>query len=76
MTAFDRSPCGTACACGSIFGEKAGERHHLDDPEPRDEAVLAIDGGDEPGMIVIALQAFEEVEIVLEDHLRLPHPGY
>ena len=48
--------------------QKAGKRHHLDDPEPRDETVLAVDGGDEPRVIVIALQPFEEVEIVLEDH--------
>ena len=46
-------------------------RHHLDDPRSRDEAVLAVDGGDEPGMVVIALQSVEEVEIVLEDHPRL-----
>ena len=50
------------------LGEKAGERHHLDDPAARDEAVLAIDRGDEPRMIVVALQTLEEVDIALERH--------
>ena len=57
-------------------GQKAGEGHHLDDPEPGDKAVLAVDGGDQPRMVVIALQPFEELEIVLEDHPRLRIQGH
>ena len=53
------------------FREKTGERHHLDDPAPRDEAVLAIDRGDQPGMIVVALEALEEIDIALERHSPL-----
>ena len=53
------------------LGQKTGERHHLDDPAPRDEAVLAIDRGDQPRMIVVALQPLEEVDIALERHLPL-----
>ena len=54
------------------LGQQTGERHHFDDPQPGDEAVLAIESGDQPRVVVIALQAFEEGEIVLETHSRLP----
>ena len=50
------------------LGQKTGERHHLDDPASRDEAVLAVDSGDEPRVIVVALQPLEEVDIVPERH--------
>ena len=53
------------------LGQKTGERHHLDDSAPRDEAVLTVDGGDEPRVIVVALKPFEEVDIALERHLAL-----
>ena len=51
--------------------QKTGERHHLDDPAPCDEAVLAIDRGDQPDVIVIALKALEEIDIALERHSPL-----
>ena len=53
------------------LGQKPGERHHLDDPASRDEAVLAVDGGDEPRVVVVALEPLEEVDIALERHLPL-----
>ena len=68
MTAFDRSPCGTAWACGSILARRPASAIISTILSLRDEAVLAVDGGDEPRVVVIALQPFEEVEIVLEDH--------
>ena len=48
--------------------EQARERHHLDDPDSRDETVLTVDGGDEPRVIVVALEPLEEVDIALERH--------
>ncbi len=56
------------CACGSISSEKPGERHHFDDAQPRDEAVLTVDRGDQAGVVVVALQALEEGEIILQEY--------
>ena len=53
------------------LSQKSGERHHLDDPGSRDEAVLAVDSGDEPRVVVVALQPLEEVDIALERHAAL-----
>ena len=53
---------------GLDLRQKAGERHHLDDPASRDEAVLAVDGGDQPRVIVVALEPLEELDIALERH--------
>ena len=58
------------------LGQKPVERHHLDDAASRLEAVEAVDSGDEPRVIVIALQAFEEGDIALERDARLAHRGH
>ena len=50
------------------LGQKTGERHHLDDPPARDEAVLGVDGGDEARVVVVALEPLEELDIALERH--------
>ena len=51
--------------------QQAQERHHVDDPRPRDEPVLTVDGGDEPRMVVVALQPLEEVGVALDRHPAL-----
>ena len=66
MTAFERSPCGTVCACGSIFARRPASAIISTIRAARDEAVLAVDGGDQPGVVVVALEPLEEVDIVLE----------
>ena len=50
--------------------EQTCERHQLDDPQPRDETVLAVDRGEQPVVVVIALEAFEEGHIVLQRDFR------
>ncbi len=52
-------------------GEQPGERHHLDDAQARREPILAVDRRDQPGMVVVALDALEERQIVLEKDPRL-----
>ena len=52
------------------LGQQPGVRHHRDDPLARDEAVLTVDRGDEPGVVVIALQALEESKLPLSETLR------
>ena len=71
MTTFERSPCGTACACGSIFARRPASAIISTIRLARDEAVLAIDRGDQPRVIVVALEALEEIDIALERHSPL-----
>ena len=51
--------------------QQAQQRHHVDDPASRDEAVLTVDAGDEARMVVIALQPLEEVGVAFECHAPL-----
>ena len=52
-------------------GQQSRERHHLDDAKPRREPILTIDRRDQPGVIMVALDALEESKVVLERDPRL-----
>ena len=77
MTALERSPCGTVCACGSIFCQTPFRRHQADDALARLEAVDAVDRGEQARQLVIAgLEAVEECRDCLSAKRALPRPTH
>ena len=75
MTAFDRSPCGTVCACGSIFASRPASAIISTMRSRATKRSRPSTAAIRPVMIVVALEAIEKGDIVFQKDfgLRVQH---